>query len=220
MINPKEALPEGIPNIGAKFYALIATKSPFMRDVLSEIARDICSNIHSGKILDIGTGPGYLPIEIAKISAEVKIIGIDISSGMTEIATRNASSSGLSGRVQFQTANAANLPFKDGYFDFAISTLSLHHWRHPVEYLKEIGRVLKTGGEIHIYDFYREVKEETKAKIRKKYGWFWSVIFLKMARAHSIKSEELENIVSSLGRDFSQRYVEDQGVLFKLHLKK
>lgn len=191
-----------------------------MRDVRSEIARDICSNIHSGKILDIGTGPGYLPIEIAKISSGVKIIGIDLSSSMVEIAARNAGSSGLSDRVQFRIANAGNLPFEDGDFDSVISTLSLHHWRHPVEYLKEISRVLKTGGEICIYDFCREIKEKTKAEMRSKYGWFLAAIFLMMAYAHSVKLKELENIVPFLESNFSQICVEDKGVLFKFRLKK
>ena len=42
-------------------------------------------------------------------------------------ANRNASELGLSNCVKFEVANAASLPFQDGYFDFVVSTLSLHH---------------------------------------------------------------------------------------------
>lgn len=108
---------EGIPNIGAKVYSLIARKSPLLRDLYKEVAEEISSRISSGRILDVGTGPGYLLFEIAKRSKNLEIIGIDISPAMVKIASRGAEKLGLSERVRFQIGNVANLPFDDGYFD-------------------------------------------------------------------------------------------------------
>ena len=42
----------------------------------SKVAVEIVSEFEEGRILDLGTGPGYLPIEIVKRAAKVKITGI------------------------------------------------------------------------------------------------------------------------------------------------
>jgi len=59
----------------------------------------VFSRISSGRILDVRTGPGYLPLEIAKRSQNLEIIGIDISFAMVKIARGNAENMGLSESV-------------------------------------------------------------------------------------------------------------------------
>lgn len=212
---------EGIPDLAAKVYSLIARKSPLLRDFYKEVAEEVRSKISSGRILDVGTGPGYLPLEIAKRSQSLEIIGIDISSAMVKIASRNAENMGFSGRVMFQLGNAASLPFEDGHFDFVVSTVSLHHWLRPAECLKEIYRVLKDNGEAWIYDIRRDTPEEVNAQVRRKYGWFLSFLFLKIVRAHSsVTLRGIEEILSSPEVGFSKKSVEDKGVILKLRLLK
>ncbi len=58
---------------------------------------------------------------------------------------------GLSHRIEFKLGSAGNIPFDDGYFDLAISTLSFHHLAKPKEYPKEVQRVLINDAEIWIY---------------------------------------------------------------------
>lgn len=212
---------EGIPNFTAKWYALIARKSPCIIDIHKEVAQEVCSKISFGKILDIGTGPGYVPFEIAKRSPKLEIIGIDLSSGMIRIADKNAKDLGFSSRVKFQLANAASLPFEEGYFDFAISTLSLHHWSSPKECINEIYRVLKKNGQAYIYDLQRDTTKEVNRQVRQKYGWFLSFLFLKIVRAHSsISLKEAQEILSSVDATFSKKSVEEQGIILKLNLLK
>jgi len=105
--------------------------------------------LKSGKILEIGPGPGYLSIEIAKIG-DYQIIGLDISETMTEIAKRNMQEARV--EVEFQLGNAANMPFRDNTFDFVVSSGSLHHWKEPVKVINEVYRVLKTNGKALIGD--------------------------------------------------------------------
>jgi len=212
---------EGIPSFGAKIYSLIGRKMPFLKDLYNEVAEEITARISSGKILDVGTGPGYLPLEIAKRAANLEIVGIDISPVMVKIAKRNAKDRGFSERVKFQIGNAANLPFDDGYFDFVISTLSFHHWLKPIECLNEIYRVLKENGEAWIYDVRRDTPKEVNAKLRDKYGWFLSFLFLNIVRAHSsVRRRDAEEILSSSEIVFSKKTVEDKGVILKLRLLK
>ena len=118
----------------------------------SHVADEITAHLPDGIILDIGTGPGYLPIEIAKRSAAVRIIGIDLSRQLIKMARLNAASAGHSDRLKFQPGNAGRLAFENSTFDMVISTGMLHSLKEPVKVLQEIYRVLKAGGQAWIFD--------------------------------------------------------------------
>jgi len=212
---------EAIPNFVTGIYAFIARKSPCIRDIHQDVAKDICAKISSGSVLDLGTGPGYLPFEMAKRAPGLKIVGIDLSSGMVDIARKKANELGLSNRVTFETANAASLPFEDGSFDLVVSTLSMHHWHNPKACFKEIYRVLKNSGEANIFDLRRDTTKEVNAEFRKKYGWFLSFLFLRFVRAHSsMRLKDAENILSSVDAPFSQKSAQGIDVVLKLQVIK
>jgi ubiquinone/menaquinone biosynthesis C-methylase UbiE len=118
----------------------------------SQVAEEVSANLPGGIILDMGTGPGYLPIEIAKRSLNVRIIGIDLSRKLIKIARSNAVKAGLSDRLTFQPGNAGRLEFADSSFDMVISTGMLHSLKAPVKVIQEIYRVLKSGKEAWIFD--------------------------------------------------------------------
>jgi ubiquinone/menaquinone biosynthesis C-methylase UbiE len=212
---------EAIPNPVTGIYAFIARKNPCIRDIHKEVAKEVCAKLSSGWVLDLGTGPGYLPFEIAKRAPDLKIIGIDLSSGMIDIAGKKANELGLAGRVTFETANASSLPFEDGSFDLVISTLSLHHWRDPKACFKEIYRVLKNNAEADIFDLRRDTTKEVNAEFRQRYGWFLYFLFLKFVRAHSSMTlRHAEDILSSVDAPFSKKSAQGIGVVIKLELVK
>jgi ubiquinone/menaquinone biosynthesis C-methylase UbiE len=119
---------ESIPAPGAYVYAWIAHTSPPLRALCNAVAREVTASITTGRILDVGTGPGYLPIEIATRAPGLELDGIDLSPAMVKLARKTAAKRGVADRVRFHRAHAAELPFDDGSFDLVISTLSFHHW--------------------------------------------------------------------------------------------
>lgn len=212
---------EGIPHFGAYLYSIIARKSPLLKDLYRNVAEEVIKELDSGKILDVGTGPGYLPLEIAKRTTDIEITGIDLSPTMVKIATKNAKSMRLSQKVKFKVANASSLPFENEYFDFVVSTVSFHHWLQPVKCLKEIHRVLKEKGKAWIYDINHELSEEVKRDLRNKYGLLLSSLFVHVVRAHSsVKRNEVEKVLSSPEIGFSTHLIKDKGVIFKIELHK
>jgi ubiquinone/menaquinone biosynthesis C-methylase UbiE len=107
-------------------------------------------------LIDAGCGPGYLAFAIARKFPQLKITGIDISGEMVKIAEINSDRLKFNSRVQFLKADVQRLPLASNSIDFAISTLSLHHWSNPGQAMGEFHRVLKPEGQILIFDLRRD----------------------------------------------------------------
>ena len=129
---------------------------PQFRMVRLMIDRKLAGYSPVGTLADIGCGPGYLTTLIAQRHPHLQVIGLDTSDEMVKAAGLNAADLGLSSRVKFSQGDAANLPLPDGTLDFAVSTLSFHHWSHPENGLAEIHRALKTNGQLLLFDLRRD----------------------------------------------------------------
>jgi ubiquinone/menaquinone biosynthesis C-methylase UbiE len=116
------------------------------------VAEEALTILEGGRILDLGTGPGYLPIEIARRAPGVRVEGIDLSRRLIEAARRNASAAGVTDRIHFEQGDASRLRWADESFDMVISTGMVHALKKPVRVLEECLRVLKTGGTALVYD--------------------------------------------------------------------
>jgi ubiquinone/menaquinone biosynthesis C-methylase UbiE len=122
------------------------------RGFYRRIARDIAASAPDGaRVLDVGTGPGVLLVELAKHRTDLRLTGIDLSADMISAAERNVRRFG--DRVGVRVASVTELPFADGSFDLIVSSLSLHHWDEPQAAVPELARVLRPGGRLAIYDF-------------------------------------------------------------------
>lgn len=123
---------------------------PMYRHFVWRILR---KGVRQGRVLDLGTGTGLLPIELARAKrCQFQIVGIDLSADMVARAAENARKAGVGDRISFQVADAAIIPFKDRTFDLVVSNASLHHWRDPVAVFDEVQRVVKEDGAFMIRD--------------------------------------------------------------------
>lgn len=176
---------EAISSPAAIFY------NAFVKKLLSKseikIALTIIQRIEKGILIDIGSGTGFLSIEIAKRAAHLKIYGIDLSKKMVEIATRNAR--GIK-NVQFKFGHAAKLPFEDGSIDFIVSTGSFHHWKDPIKIFNECYRVLKREGEGWIYDGCSDLPNKEVNELLRRYGFLWYLISSRITKLHGFMWEE------------------------------
>jgi ubiquinone/menaquinone biosynthesis C-methylase UbiE len=181
--------PESIPTPGAIIYN--ATVAIVLRKPETKIAKDIVAKMGSGIILDLGSGPGYLAIEIAKRSPSLQVYGIDLSKQMVKIARRHAK--GID-NARFVFGNAAKLPFKDNSIDLVISTGAMHHWKTQRLVFDECYRVLKTGQEAWIYDGCPEVfnNPADRKKVNEEYGFFVSRLGRRVSAVHGFGREEYE----------------------------
>ncbi|MGP8153552.1 MAG: class I SAM-dependent methyltransferase [Smithella sp.] len=99
----------------------------------------------SARILDAGTGPGYISLLLAANNPESQIFGIDYSIMQVRDAEKYRAQKKIS-NCSFQQGNVMDIRFADETFDAAVSIGSIKHWPDGLLGLKEIQRVLKTGG--------------------------------------------------------------------------
>jgi len=124
--------------------------APFARRIVRELAP-----LNDGSTLvDLGTGSGALSIELGKLLRRVRIIGIDPSSDMLEIARENARHSAIP-NYEARLGRAEEIPLESSSVDLVISQSSFHEWENRGKGLSEVLRVLKPGGSFILRDYNR-----------------------------------------------------------------
>jgi arsenite methyltransferase len=99
------------------------------------------------RVLDIGSGPGFLAAEMAaEVGPEGKVVGVDPSDSMLEMGRRRDAP------VEFVAGDAVALPFDDESFDAVVSTQVYEYVADMPAALAEARRVLRTGGRLLILD--------------------------------------------------------------------
>jgi ubiquinone/menaquinone biosynthesis C-methylase UbiE len=105
------------------------------------------------RALDIGCGTGSLTLLLKKLHPEVEVVGLDPDPKALARARRKAERAGLA--IQLDQGFSDGLPYPDGSFDRVFSSLMFHHLKseEKAATLREVRRVLKPGGSLHLLDF-------------------------------------------------------------------
>lgn len=157
---------------GAALYARVAPRilRPLYRRIASEVA-DLAGG-HPVRVLDVGSGPGDLTVEIARRLPGASLVGVDLAPAMIDVARANALAAGFASRIRFELADAARLPLEDASIDLVVSSLSLHHWDQPAAVFAELRRVLRPGGSALVYDLAAIIYSTTElSEILGQSGW-------------------------------------------------
>jgi ubiquinone/menaquinone biosynthesis C-methylase UbiE len=103
-------------------------------------------------VLDVATGTGQPALAIAKIVGQnERVVGVDLSPEMLEVAKEEAASQGLTNVVDFQVVKDESLSmFSDNTFDSVVCRNGLMFMPDPVKALKAFFRVLKPGGKASV----------------------------------------------------------------------
>ncbi len=149
----KKFWPEKIPDFAASMYENLArnTKTLFYSAVAREIVEEINARSNVKNLLDIGTGPGFMLFEIAKLRPDLTLVGVDLCEKLLKFADEEKFRQGCP-HIFFMKCDASHLDFCDGECDFVISSGVLHSLKNPAAAIREWLRVLKPGGNLWIYD--------------------------------------------------------------------
>lgn len=110
------------------------------------------------RILDIGSGTGFLTSLAAERWKDACISCCDIAHGMNVVAAKRFEA----GSVRLLTGDAEELPFQGETFDLVISNLAYQWVTSMPKAFKEVSRVLKKGGEFIFSTFGRRTLQELR----------------------------------------------------------
>lgn len=97
----------------------------------------------SQRALDIATGGGHTALAVAPHIGQVTVT--DLTPRMLEKAREFILQQGITNAV-FQVADAEQIPFSDASFERVTCRIAAHHFPNVAQFVREVARVLKTGG--------------------------------------------------------------------------
>ena len=104
---------------------------------------DAAGPVSGKRVLDLGTGTGFVACLAAANGAQVD--AVDVSEASLTVAQWRADVSGLGDRIRFHAMAGETLDFPDGCFDTILGAFVLHHLHLPAA-APELRRVLRPGG--------------------------------------------------------------------------
>ncbi len=147
-----------------------------LSDLYEHIAADL--NVNSrARILDVGSGRGYVTLLLAGRLPSASLVGIDYSATQVRAAERLRKQRALH-NCRFEQGNAMSIPFESDRFDAVITVGSIKHWHDARQALREIYRVLSPGQWAVISETDKDVSDEDlKRFMRCFHVWFlWDAL--------------------------------------------
>jgi ubiquinone/menaquinone biosynthesis C-methylase UbiE len=107
------------------------------------------------RILDLGCGTGTLAIQVKQREPGAAVAGLDADPAMLSQARSKAERAGV--KLELTEGYSTALPYESQSFDRVLSTLFFHHLdpEPKRQSAREIARVLRKGGELHVADWGR-----------------------------------------------------------------
>jgi len=136
--------------------------TPFYDFIQKYIVRDLRyksllieqAHIQAGQyVLDLGCGTGTLAMMAKQAQPQAEVFGLDADPEMLKMAYAKRDQAKLN--VTFDVGFTNDLPYPDESFDRVLSSIMIHHLKTPdkEKTAREVYRVLKPGGQLHIIDF-------------------------------------------------------------------
>ncbi len=111
------------------------------------------------KILDIGTGTGYLAFPLAEKFITATVWGIDIADTIMEKNNEIVNEKNIPNLI-FQPFDGLKYPFADESFDLIVSRYAFHHFPNITEAIHQMNKLLVKGGKVLISDPIKDENDE------------------------------------------------------------
>lgn len=121
------------------------------------------------RVLEVGCGPGFVLIPLAKLCKQARLVGIDIDKEFLEEAQKRLMTKHVS--AELYQEDVRYLPFPDESFDIVVDFGTCYYVRHPLKAIKEIARILTVGG-VFVYETpLNQLLSHPVRSFRRKIPW-------------------------------------------------
>jgi ubiquinone/menaquinone biosynthesis C-methylase UbiE len=179
-------------------YAPMA-QGPLMRLIYRLFVGDLAANLPpETRLLDVGTGPGYLLGYLARARPDLRLWGLDASYGMIRRARPRQAALAPQAPPRWVVADACLLPFPAGAFGQVVATFSFHIWPCPVAGLQELLRVLAPGGQAWAYELRREASLQDLQAFARETGLPLPLVYLgfqAVRRQHALPATDFAHLL-------------------------
>ena len=156
----------------------VATNYDLMNDLMSLGAHRLWKNHfvstsdinENSVILDLAGGTGDISKIASKIISKQNVYLCDQNASMVENAKERSLNEGFYNSMHFHVASAEDLPFDDNFFDQVFISFGFRNFSDKPKALKEIRRVVKSGGFLNILEFSK-VQDQLFSKIYDFYSF-------------------------------------------------
>lgn len=131
--------------------------------------REYFPEFAQGMVLDLGCGPGDIPIRFARLYPDCRVIGIDASAPMIQLGEQAVQQAGLTDRItlryeRYEEVAGARIA------DAAISNSLLHHLPNPLQFWQKLRQLVKPGAPVLVMDLLRPESPEAAQAIVDQYA--------------------------------------------------
>jgi ubiquinone/menaquinone biosynthesis C-methylase UbiE len=131
---------------------------------------ELVGETESLRALDLGTGPGDIPVRVSLARPEWRIVGVDASEAMLRYARESAAKAGVSRRIEWVCVDAGHTKLPAHSFDAVFANSILHHINETEAFWAELKRVAKPGATVLLRDLFRPETIEKAREIVATYG--------------------------------------------------
>lgn len=154
-------------------------------------------------MLDVATGTGDFAFEAIQILNPGKVIGVDISQGMLDVADEKIKKRGLAHKFEVRLGDSEKLLFEDNTFDAVTVAFGVRNYENLEQGLSDMLRVLKPGGKIVILEF----SKPQKFPVKQLYNFYFNSITPAIGKMFSKNYDAYKYLPESVaafpdGKDF------------------
>lgn len=152
------------------FAQMMSTSSKRYNRLLENRKRELFKEI-KGKVLEIGAGTGA---NLAYYPKNIEYIALEPNDAMHPYLKKEIEREGFS-NTKILNDSAENISFKDGNFDYVISSLVLCSVSDPKKVFEEILRVLKPGGKFLFIEHIAAPRKTLLYAFQHYLVWIWKI---------------------------------------------
>ncbi|WP_297422636.1 class I SAM-dependent methyltransferase [Clostridium sp.] len=181
----------------------------------------------NSRILDLGTGSGYLAFPLALKHKEIEVVGLDIVENTIRRNNEVVMEKGIN-NLTFSSYDGITIPYENNTFDAIVTRYALHHFPNIEETIKQLQRIVREGGQIYIsdptpnkidnkrfVDKYMQLRDDGHVKfytkeeyieLLNKYGFELENIFISKVRFPRVVSDNYYKLMKNYEEEIIKAY--------------